>query len=409
MELTVIKNEKSYHLILQEAERLVALDPTAGSKDAERLELLSLLIEDYERRNFSFEIPDPIEAIEFRMNEQGLRQKDLVPLIGSRSRVSEVLARKRPLTVPMIRALSTGLGIPLDALVMESSPSSDNSSADLITLDLKKFPIKEMKKRGWLNSLKTSANASIEEIVQAFLSQVSDKASRAAMYRRNFRGEKINQDAYYSTLAWTSRVLVRAKESSANQYAKYDPSKITPELLRDLARLSWLSEGPRLAVEFLAKYGIAVIVEPRLPNTLLDGASMLTESGMPVVALTLRYDRVDYFWFTLLHEVAHVWRHINSSDDTFIDRIEHMDSQVLIEKEANRIARDSFIPRALWKRNSAYLSPTQENIQQLADELHIHPAIVVGRLQYETGKFEIFRDLLGQGTVRRCFPDVVFK
>lgn len=409
MELTVIKNEQNYHLILQEAERLVSLDPASGSKEAERLELLSLLIEDYERRKFPFETPDPIEAIEFRMNEQGLRQKDLVPLIGSRSRVSEVLARKRPLTVPMIRALSTGLGIPLEALVMESSSSIDKCSEEVTTLDWSKFPIKEMKKRGWLDSLKTSANASIEEVVQAFLSQVSAGAARAAMYRRNFKGEKINQDAYYSTLAWTSRVLVRAKESNANQYAKYDPSRITNELLRDLGRLSWLNEGPRLAVEFLAKYGIAVVVEPRLPNTLLDGASMLTESGMPVVALTLRYDRVDYFWFTLLHEVAHIWRHINSSEDTFIDRIEHMDSQVLFEKEANRIARDAFIPRALWKRSSAYLSPSRESIQQLADELHINPAIVVGRLQYETGKFEIFRDLLGQGTVRRCFPDVVFK
>jgi HTH-type transcriptional regulator/antitoxin HigA len=409
MEPKVIKNEQSYHSILQEAERLVSLDPDAGSKDAERLELFTVLVEDYERRKFSFETPDPIDAIEFRMYEQGLRQKDIVPLIGSRSRVSEVLARKRPLTVPMIRALSTGLGIPLEALVMEPASNTTEDLADVTTLDWNKFPLNEMKRRGWLASLKIKANASIEEIVQAFLSQIASGAARAAMYRRNFRGEKINQKAYYSTLAWTSRVLIRAKESAVSRKVKYDPSKITPELLRDLARLSWLSEGPRLAVEFLAKYGIALIIEPRLPDTLLDGSAMATESGMPVIGLTLRYDRVDYFWFTLLHEVAHIWRHLNSKEDTFIDRIEHMDSSVLIEKEANRIARDSFIPRAMWKRSPAFLAPTKENIQQLADELHIHPAIIVGRLQYETGKFERFRDLLGQGTVRRCFPDVIFK
>jgi len=409
MEPKVIKSEQGYHSILQEAERLVALDPAVGSKDAERLELFTVLVEDYERRKFPFETPDPIEAIEFRMNEQGLRQKDLVPLIGSRSRVSEVLARKRPLTVQMIRALSTGLGIPLDALVIEPSPNTAGAPVDFASFDWKQFPLKEMERRGWLTSLKTKANASIEEIVQAFLSQIASGARRAVMYRRNFRGEKVDQKAYYSTLAWTARVLIRVKESAISQRVKYDPSKITPELLRDLARLSWLSEGPRLAVEFLAKYGIVVIVEPRLPNTLLDGAAMLTESGVPVVGLTLRYDRVDYFWFTLLHEVAHIWRHLNSPDDIFIDRIENMDSKVISEKEANRIARDSFIPRGLWKRSPAFLAPTKENIQQLADELHIHPAIVVGRLQYETDSFERFREFLGQGTVRQCFSDVSFK
>ncbi|MEO5969028.1 MAG: hypothetical protein ABIQ95_03805 [Bdellovibrionia bacterium] len=409
MEPKVIKSEEMYYSILQEAEHLVARDPAVGSEDAERLELFTVLVEDYERRKFPFETPDPIEAIEFRMNEQGLRQKDLVPLIGSRSRVSEVLARKRPLTVSMIRALSTGLGIPLDALVMEPSSDITRISTNSDSFDWKQFPLKEMGKRGWLASLKIRADASIEEIVQAFLSQVASNARRAVMYRRNFRGEEIDEKAYYSTLAWTARVLIRAKESSTSNYMKYDSSKITPELLRDLARLSWLKEGPRLAVEFLAKYGVVVVVEPKLPNTLIDGAAMLTELGVPVIGLTLRYDRIDYFWFTLLHEVAHIWRHLNSPDDIFIDRIENLDSKVLSEKEANRVARDSFIPRGLWKRSPAFLCPTKENIQRLADELHIHPAIIVGRLQYETNSFEKFREFLGQGTLRQCFPDMTFK
>jgi len=124
MEPKVIKSSRDYHEVLQEAEKLVARDPAPGSKDADRLELLTVLIEDYERRQFTFETVDPIDAIEFRMQEQGLRQKDLVPLIGSRSRVSEILARKRPLTVQMIRALSTGLGIALEALITENTRSS---------------------------------------------------------------------------------------------------------------------------------------------------------------------------------------------------------------------------------------------------------------------------------------------
>jgi HTH-type transcriptional regulator/antitoxin HigA len=407
MELKVIRSEDGYHLVLQEAERLVARDPAVGSRDAEKLELLTVLIEDYERRQFPFDAPDPIDAIEYRMQEQGLRQKDLVSLIGSRSRVSEVLARKRPLTVPMIRALSTGLGIPLEALVAEpSAPESVTTKLDQ-AFDWAKFPVREMLKRGWLDSIKTRTSDSVEEIVKAFLGQVASNAAKAVLYRRNFKGEEVEQKSYYSTLAWTARVLIRAKE--ARGVGKFDPAKISPELLRDLARLSWFAEGPRLAIEFLEKYGIVVVVEPRLPNTLLDGAAMLTEDGVPVVGMTLRHDRIDYFWFTLLHEVAHIWRHLNAKDDAFIDRIENMGSKVVTEKEANRIARDACIPRAVWKRSPAFLAPTKESIRSLADELHIHPAIVAGRLQFETGRYESFREFLGQGNVRQCFPDVTFK
>lgn len=117
MEFKILRNETEHQTALQEAERLVALDPLTGTRDGEDLALLALLIEDYEKRAFQFDALEPIEVIEFRMSEQGLRQKDLVPLLGSRSRVSEVLGGKRPLTVQMIRALSSGLDIPADALI----------------------------------------------------------------------------------------------------------------------------------------------------------------------------------------------------------------------------------------------------------------------------------------------------
>ena len=117
MELKILNNDVEHKAALQEAERLVDLDPLAGTPDGERLALLALLIEDYEKKAYQFEALDPIEVIEFRMAEQGLRQKDLVPMLGSKSRVSEVLGGKRPLTLQMIRALSSGLGIPADALI----------------------------------------------------------------------------------------------------------------------------------------------------------------------------------------------------------------------------------------------------------------------------------------------------
>lgn len=406
MEPSVIKNYDQYKNVLQEAEQLVARDPAAGTSEANRLELLTVLVEDFERRHFAMPSPDPIDAIEHRMGEQGLRQKDLVPLLGSRSRVSEVLARKRPLTVQMIRALNTGLGIPVDALLAEPQ-SKKQRGISVDTLDLGKFPVREMEKRGWFKSLKIAVQSSAEERVRAFLAQLGGGTPAQALYRRTFRGDDVSAKSYYSVLAWTARVLIRAKEVEIN-VGKYDPTRITPTVLKELAQLSWFDRGPALVQQFLAKYGIVFVIEPRLPNTLIDGAALLTERGTPVVSLTLRYDRVDYFWYTLLHEVIHAWEHVTSAEEAYIDRVENMGSIDVAEKEANRLARDTLIPRAVWKRSQAFLSPTRESIQELANSLHVHPAIVVGRLQFETGKYVAFRDLLGQGKVRKLFPELNF-
>ncbi len=119
MEPRIIKRKIQYRNALAEVERLAAKDPAAGSLAGERLELLAKLVEDYEKERFRFNRPDPVSAIRFRMQEQGLRQKDLAPILGGKNRVSEVLSRKRPLTLRMVRALSESLRIPADFLIRE--------------------------------------------------------------------------------------------------------------------------------------------------------------------------------------------------------------------------------------------------------------------------------------------------
>jgi HTH-type transcriptional regulator/antitoxin HigA len=414
MEFRVIKSESQYHTMLSEAERLVALDPNLGSREADRLELLSVLIEDYEKRNFPFESPDQIGAIEYRMMEQGLRQVDLAQLVGSRSRASEILSRKRPLTVPMIRSLSTGLGIPLEVLLSERN-SGQHVKGSVLTeekYDWDKFPVKEMARRGWINvqipsRVTASVKRAAEDSLKAFLATVYKNVASPALFRRTFRGDALDEKTYYSTLAWSARVLARAKESG-RRYKKFDPGLLNEEYFVQLTRLSCWPDGPKRAVEMLATKGIALVIEPKLPNTLIDGAAMLSESGLPVIGMTLRYDRVDYFWFTLLHELAHVWKHLNSSDEAFIDRIENGSPSAIAEKQANRIARDSLIPRAIWKRSPAFLNASRETIIRLANDLSIHPAIVVGRLQKETERYDCFRDMLGQDTIRPLFPKASF-
>lgn len=117
MTLKVIKTEKDYQKALKRLE--VIFDAKKGSKDSDELELLSLLIDNYEKEKYPIDLPDPIEAIKFRMEQLGYKQKDLAEAIGLKSRVSEILNRKRKLTLDMIRKLHEVLGIPTEVLVKE--------------------------------------------------------------------------------------------------------------------------------------------------------------------------------------------------------------------------------------------------------------------------------------------------
>jgi HTH-type transcriptional regulator/antitoxin HigA len=117
MKPKIIKSEKTYEEALALVETL--MDAKPGSKQEEELELWSLLIEQYEKEHHPIGDPDPIEAIRFRMDQLGLHRKDLEPFIGQKSKVSEVLNRKRPLSLPMIRSLHSYLGISAAVLVRE--------------------------------------------------------------------------------------------------------------------------------------------------------------------------------------------------------------------------------------------------------------------------------------------------
>ena len=115
MKAKVIKTESDCAAVLARIGEL--MDAKRNTPEGDELELLSLLVHDYEERAFPVDKPNPIDAIRFRMEQQGLRPTDLVPFLGSRSRVSEVLSGRRNLTLKMIRALVRGLGIPAEVLL----------------------------------------------------------------------------------------------------------------------------------------------------------------------------------------------------------------------------------------------------------------------------------------------------
>jgi HTH-type transcriptional regulator/antitoxin HigA len=115
MQVRPIRTEKDHEEAIARIEKLIGA--TAGSREADELDLLATLVDAYEAKRYPMDAPDPVVAIEFRMEQLGLTRKDLEPFIGSRARVSEVLNRKRGLTLEMIKRLRSGLGISADLLI----------------------------------------------------------------------------------------------------------------------------------------------------------------------------------------------------------------------------------------------------------------------------------------------------
>ena len=117
MEIRPIKSESDYKEALHVVSAFFDNEPTPGTPDGDRFEVLLTLVEAYEAKHYPIELPDPVEAIKFRMDQSGLTPKDLVPCIGRLNRVYEVLNRKRPLTLNMIWKLNQKLGIPAECLI----------------------------------------------------------------------------------------------------------------------------------------------------------------------------------------------------------------------------------------------------------------------------------------------------
>ena len=393
MNLRIIRDDLQYASLLEQAKELAIADPAPASEEAERLAVISVLLEKYEENRFRLDAPDPIDAILYRLVELGLKQKDFAEIIGSRSRASEILARKRGLTIEMIRAIHEHLKIPAELLIAHPH-EKDIEPSDV---DWTKFPVREMKKRGWFD-LDLAEGKTGEQIVRSFFARTSAHDA-PVLLRKTLSGVQ-NEESRYAIYAWVARVLVRARDLRKVD-VRYVPGSITDEFLRQIAKLSRSSDGPLLAREFLAMKGVTLVIEPHLPKTKLDGAAMLDE-GAPVIGLTLRYDRVDYFWFTLMHELIHVQRHLGRQQTTFVDE-DDMSNDDENELEANIHAAEAFIPRQIWKSSDAYRTRKQDAVIRLADTLMIHPAIVAGRIQRETSNYRILKEFSAASSIRSIF------
>ncbi len=397
MYLKVIKTDTEHQQAVVALSALMDSNPVEGSNEADQLDVLSLLIESYEEVAFPIDLPGPVEAIRFRMEQQGLNQKDMIPYFGSAARVSEVLNGKRPLSVNMMRNLNRELGIPAEVLLHEAGaelPINEGQWDQSV--------LKAMANRGYFDGFKGSIQELKEyagEWIARFANLVPGIPQTAPALLRTTAHQRTGskQVDTLALWAWQTRVQQKAVEGAlANSFV---PGTVDLDFMRRLAEESWAESGPVRAREFLNHHGVHLIVEPHLPRTYLDGAVMCDAAGHPIVALTLRYDRVDNFWFTLMHELAHVALHLDDAR-VFIDDLDSKGEVDVIESEADELACAALIPAEEWNKTEIM---TETDIHDLARKLNISPAIVAGRWQRETGSYRKFAKLLGRDQVRCQF------
>lgn len=396
MKPKIIKTDADYQTALAHIESLMDAEP--GTPEEEELELFAMLIETFEEEAFPIGLPDPIAAIKFRMAQQDLSRKSLEQYLGSQSKVSEVLNGKRPLSLTMIRALHTGLNIPAEVLLQK--PGQTLTEANYNYRD---YPFTKMFKSGYFKSFHGTlheAKQYAEELLTGLFAGFQGRMPDQKIYCRNSKGE-VDKFALH---AWHARVLDLAADQKLPPYHREILSK---EYIRDMVKLSSLSMGPLLARERLQQCGIPLVILPHLPKTYLDGACFKTPAGRPVIGLTLRHNRLDNFWFTLIHELAHVCLHLHKSQNNniaFFDDTEHKlnDSTNPREIEANTLTADLLISPEIWRQEKLRLI-NKEAIINFARRLNISPAIIAGRLRWEEDNYKNFNDLLGHKAVRKLF------
>ena len=278
--------------------------------------------------------------------------------------------------------------------------------------DWNEFPIDEAMERGWV---KKSAGESSAERFKAWFSKSIGPYGTYAHHQRGACQDKVAEDSSVqaSMFAWQARVLQLAKEeikkSPVNEF------RLDDRWLQDLAKQTAYEDGPIRAKHCLKEKGIILVIVKDLPNTFLDGAAMLSHEGIPIVALTLRYNRLDYFWYTLFHELGHVYCDLfdkNRFHLNYFDQLLSADENQAShyrederEIKANRFAMDKLIDAKTWDTCQSRCSVLVDDVRADAERIGVHPSVIAGRIRFERNDFSLLGNLKGQGQLHKHFPE----
>lgn len=426
----MITNERQYKITksqlakLQEGAREFNLEEASeriGSRTLAKAELDGIMseievlesqIQEYERlksgaiTNFEAKSLEELPNVLVRARiAQQLSQRELGELIGLKEQQIQRYEAEQYASASLrrLREIADALKLSITEIA-EIDPFSMSAATHSrsTVLEWDKFPIKEMYKRGWFEDFSGSLDdlrQEAAELIENFITTVSKKPT-LALQRKSFRmGAQFDS---YALLAWECRVLSLAEKSKvANDY---QPELLTAEWLDYLRKLSRLKNGPEQAQDWLEKAGIALIIEPHLQNTYLDGAAMLLAGESPVIGMTLRYDRLDNFWFVLFHELMHIIHHLKKGKlENIFDNLDE-DVENEIELEADALAGEALISSSEWSRALPRFLQSKESIETFASQIGISPTIVAGRIRREAKNYRILIDLVGQDQVRNRFP-----
>ena len=339
----------------------------------------------------------PGEFLKDELEERGWNQADLAEIIGrGPTVVHEILSAKRGITPDTARALADALGgsaqfwLNLESMYRLSLVSADDTVSRRARL-YAQAPVREMIRRHWIEE---SANiAVLERQVLDFLG-IPDLDADPEFTHAARNSTSYDQAPTPAQQAWLCRARQLAPAVSVESYSK----RRLPQLVGDLQALTEAHESVRHVPQVLAKYGIRFLMIEHLVGTRIDGAAFWI-GGSPVIVISLRYDRIDHFWHTLMHELSHIWNEDAPllDQDIVSDKAASTGAKPESEQRADDFAANALIPMEKLDDFVVRVHPLYSafRVQAFAKSLHIHAGIVVGQLQHRGEiSYATFRKLL---------------
>ena len=339
------------------------------------------------------EIFPPGEFLKDELEARGWSQTELAEIMGRPVRlINEIIAGKKGITPETAIQLSHSLGTTPELwmnLESQYQLSKVRPVDDLVSRRARlyeRFPVREMIKRGWIEGSK-----SIEVLEQHFRAFFGiDDLDAPIAFSHAAKKSHPDEQPNRLQLAWLYRARTLAR---GQQVARYSKEALTG-LLPRLAALLSAPEEARHVAKLLAECGVRFVVVEPIPGTKLDGACFWLDAGEPVVAMSLRLDRIDNFWFVLRHELEHVLCG-HGRERGFILEQDLEGSEPLNEEEraANAAAQEFCVKGSELSDFIARVNPffSEERIVLFARRLGVHPGLVVGQLQRHLKRYDLLR------------------
>jgi HTH-type transcriptional regulator / antitoxin HigA len=324
-----------------------------------------------------------------QMEYRSWTQEDLSDVMGiTIKHLNKILQDKQPITLDKARILSEifettpQYWLNLDAnyrLWIEGGIAENESEADIKGLIYERMPVKDMLKKGWLMPFKNASE--LKKQVLDFWGwekldfSVIDNYYLPCYTRKSTAYNQFN--ASYA-ITWYHKALT---EAAKIKIGIYDPLHLE-QLYKQMHTFTYLENGIDLFIRELSKAGVVFFVLPHLQKTYLDGAAFFSGQN-PVVVYTGRYKRIDNFWFTVAHEIAHVLLHLSDEIPFVLDNLRDGELDAL-EHEANEMAADRLKHAeilAFLQPNLKYL--TNGRVEECAATYQIHPSIIIGKLAHD--------------------------